>query len=250
MRAAARWWGAADVIEKPINREELMVALRRTLSARPRRILIVDDQPDDRDLLSSYLEDEGAEIRTASDGREALRMLEAYTPDLVLLDLLMPNLDGIAVIKRLNEMEPYRSIPIVVVTAKDLTAGGGRGTRQVCPGRAPEGARGSRRGSEKCFRRSFSRAEASSSTSFGPWGHWAGIMATITASLPAFSLASPCVRRYCGSALPCSDSSPRDPPPRRGIPRRRPRPRAAFGGHGRGWPGRFPAIARDPWRSG
>lgn len=44
------------------------------------------------------------------------------TPDLVLLDLLMPNLDGIAVIKKLNEREPYRSIPIIVVTAKDLTA--------------------------------------------------------------------------------------------------------------------------------
>jgi PAS domain S-box-containing protein len=114
--------GAADVIEKPIDRDELIAALRRTLSELPRRILIVDDAPDARDLLSSYLENEGAEIRTASDGLEALRVLESYTPDLVLLDLLMPNLDGIAVIKKLNEREPYRSIPVIVVTDKDLTA--------------------------------------------------------------------------------------------------------------------------------
>jgi PAS domain S-box-containing protein len=113
--------GAAEVIEKPIDRAELIAALRRTLGLVPRRILIVDDKLDSRDLLTNYLSDEGAEIRTAQDGLEALDLLDGYTPDIVLLDLLMPNLDGIELIKKLNEREAYRSIPIVVVTAKDLT---------------------------------------------------------------------------------------------------------------------------------
>jgi len=114
--------GAANVIEKSISRDDLIAALRLTLGKKPRRILIVDDAPDDRDLLCSYLEDEGADIRTARDGVEALRIIEEFIPDIVLLDLIMPNMDGIAVIRKLNEREPYRSIPIVVVTSKDLTA--------------------------------------------------------------------------------------------------------------------------------
>jgi PAS domain S-box-containing protein len=113
--------GAAEVVEKPIDRQALIAALRRTLGKEPRRILIVDDEPDARDLLSSYLEDEGAEIRTARDGVEALRLLEDYIPDIVLVDLLMPNMDGVQLIARLNEKEPYRSIPIIVVTSKRLT---------------------------------------------------------------------------------------------------------------------------------
>jgi CheY-like chemotaxis protein len=113
--------GAAEVVEKPIDRQALIAALRRTLGKEPRRILIVDDEPDARDLLSSYLEDEGAEIRTARDGVEALRLLEDYIPDIVLVDLLMPNMDGVQLIARLNEKEPYRSIPIIVVTSKKLT---------------------------------------------------------------------------------------------------------------------------------
>ncbi len=85
----------------------------------PEKILIVDDDPDMRDALTIILESQDYEIVTAQDGLEALATLKAEKPDLMLLDLLMPKMDGFAVLKELQDerWDKYRNIPIVVLSS-------------------------------------------------------------------------------------------------------------------------------------
>jgi two-component system, OmpR family, response regulator ResD len=78
-------------------------------------ILIVDDEPMVRDVLTRYLEQEGFTVRTAEDGPEALELAASAAPDLVVLDLMLPGLDGLEVLRRLRERGP---IPVVLLTAK------------------------------------------------------------------------------------------------------------------------------------
>ena len=84
------------------------------------RILAVDDVPDNLEILRVRLESEGYEVVTAIDGEEALAKARELTPDLVLLDILMPKVDGIAVLKRLKQDQELeqRFTPIILVTAK------------------------------------------------------------------------------------------------------------------------------------
>ena len=84
-------------------------------TAKKPRILIVEDDENQRALYQEELADEGYEILTASDGREALRMAEEEKPDLVVTDVNMPVMDGLDMISRLIEVD--RSIPIVIHTA-------------------------------------------------------------------------------------------------------------------------------------
>jgi len=78
------------------------------------RVLVVDDDPDIRDLLCAVLEDDGWEARPAANGKVALGVLEHWKPDLVVLDLMMPVMDGWTFADRLHERW---SIPIVVLSA-------------------------------------------------------------------------------------------------------------------------------------
>ena len=79
------------------------------------RILVADDEKDIRSVLALYLEDAGYEVIEAADGAEALRVLETQAVDLCLLDIMMPELDGYQVLKRLRETD---DIPVIVVSAK------------------------------------------------------------------------------------------------------------------------------------
>jgi CheY-like chemotaxis protein len=81
----------------------------------------VDDNADARRLLSAYLRDDGFETCEAADGAEALRRLESFAADLVLLDLLMPGMDGLSFLDALRRDARHLRLPVVVVTAKDLT---------------------------------------------------------------------------------------------------------------------------------
>ncbi|RJP30220.1 MAG: response regulator [Actinobacteria bacterium] len=84
-----------------------------------KRILLADDDPDVVEVVSMLLEDEGYEIITAKDGGEALEKIEAESPDLVILDLLMPRVDGFAVINTLHEprFERWAGTPLIVLTS-------------------------------------------------------------------------------------------------------------------------------------
>jgi DNA-binding response OmpR family regulator len=82
----------------------------------PRRILLVDDDPSLLVVLSEQLRDDGYEVATARDGAEALRRLEAGWPDLILLDLMMPRVDGLALARRIKA---EADLPIIVLSAID-----------------------------------------------------------------------------------------------------------------------------------
>jgi class 3 adenylate cyclase len=93
----------------------------------PPLILVVDDVPDNVDILQMRLESQGYEVMTAADGIEALEKIRALPPDLVLLDVMMPKLDGIETVKRFKADASLPFIPVILVTAKadasDVIAG-------------------------------------------------------------------------------------------------------------------------------
>jgi CheY-like chemotaxis protein len=112
--------GAAAYIVKPFERAQLVDTLERVAPC-GRRLLVVDDDPDVPDLVRQLLEGTGFAIEAAEDGLAALRALALHRPDAILLDLLMPQMDGFDVIRRLRADAERRDIPVIVLTAKVLT---------------------------------------------------------------------------------------------------------------------------------
>jgi class 3 adenylate cyclase len=84
----------------------------------PNKILIVDDEPFNLDLLEQELADQGYVMERAIDGAEALEKVPVFQPDLILLDYMMPKMNGLEVLKRLRENESHKSIPVIFLTAK------------------------------------------------------------------------------------------------------------------------------------
>jgi PAS domain S-box-containing protein len=114
--------GAADYITKPVDRGRLADILKRY--RRPdaqHAVLVVDDEPDTRELMRRSLEKAGWTVAEADNGRTALECLAQTRPALILLDLMMPEMDGFELLAELRQNPEWRSIPVVVVTAKDLT---------------------------------------------------------------------------------------------------------------------------------
>ncbi len=114
--------GAAGYITKPIDREHLYEVLRRVRSTPGRKnVLIVEDDADARKLMRRLFEKEGWTVAEAENGSVALAAIESSPPSLVLLDLMMPVMDGFEFIQQLRSRSTGRDIPVVVHTAKDLT---------------------------------------------------------------------------------------------------------------------------------
>ena len=84
----------------------------------PNKILIVDDEPFNLDLLEQELTDQGYVIERANDGAEALQKVPSFLPDLILLDYMMPKMNGIEVVKQLKQDERYKGIQVILLTAK------------------------------------------------------------------------------------------------------------------------------------
>jgi CheY-like chemotaxis protein len=111
---------------KPLHREDFFRRLRAVQpelfgGGRPIKVLVVDDDPASRRWIGGLLSGEGVHVTEAANGREALEVLRSNLPDLVVLDLLMPEMDGFAVVEAIRGEPAWDRLPIIVTTAKDLT---------------------------------------------------------------------------------------------------------------------------------
>jgi len=115
--------GAAGYLTKPIDRERLVAILSDLrAAAAPGNILVVDDDEEQRQFVREILGARGWTVREAANGRLGLDAIAAELPDVILLDLMMPEMDGFEVVAALRANAAWRAIPVVVVTALDLTA--------------------------------------------------------------------------------------------------------------------------------
>ncbi len=119
--------GAVDYFVKPVRREALLARLATytfTTKVKERnvRVLVIDDELVARDLVANALRPEGFEVVTAASGREGLALARERQPDLVICDLIMPEMDGFEVVNRLAESDMPKDVPILILTGQDLTA--------------------------------------------------------------------------------------------------------------------------------
>jgi PAS domain S-box-containing protein len=115
--------GASDYVIKPINKGQLLSILEKyRLSDSTNVVLVVEDESEMRRRLRTTLSDEGWKVEEAENGRIALDVLSTVRPNLILLDLMMPEMDGFEFLAELRHDQSYRGIPVVVVTGADLTA--------------------------------------------------------------------------------------------------------------------------------
>ena len=111
---------------KPLHREDFFRRLRTVQpdlfgGGRALRVLVVDDDPAARRWIGGLLTGEGVHVAEAANGRDALEALRSSPPDLVVLDLLMPEMDGFALVEAIRNEPAWDGLPIIVTTAKDLT---------------------------------------------------------------------------------------------------------------------------------
>ena len=114
--------GAADYFTKPIDFQRLHLALKNYRQpANPQTVLVVEDDPNMRDMMRRTLEKDGWQVAEAPNGKVALQQLAAVSPALILLDLMMPEMDGFEFMDELRQRKDAHPIPVFVITAKDLT---------------------------------------------------------------------------------------------------------------------------------
>src|SRR5262249_43092377 len=115
--------GAVGYLTKPIDREKLvdLIAKYRVPSG-PTRILVVEDDVTQRELIRSWLEPHNWSVIEAENGRVAIDRLGERIADVILLDLMMPEMDGFELVAEMQKHPACRKIPVIVVTARDLTA--------------------------------------------------------------------------------------------------------------------------------
>ena len=117
--------GFDGYLSKPVNVADLVATVARycegwhSMSDAQARILVVDDVPENVRLLEAVLQAHGYDVVTATDGQAALDLASSAKPDLVLLDVMMPPPDGLAVCKRLREMEETAILPVIMLTASE-----------------------------------------------------------------------------------------------------------------------------------
>jgi CheY-like chemotaxis protein len=117
-----RLLGAVDLLSKPVDREDLLRVLWRNLvRRRSGRVLVVEDDDDLRTVVVEHLESAGLQVRAVSNGEAALAAVNEEAPDAVILDLMMPVMDGMTFLRRLRENPYHTGLPVVVLTAKELT---------------------------------------------------------------------------------------------------------------------------------
>jgi PAS domain S-box-containing protein len=115
--------GATDYLHKPVEWGQLKSAMERFKpSEHDGPVLVIDDDADARERMTTLLAREGWRVTSAEHGRAGLEAMAARMPSLILLDLMMPEMDGFAFLRALRARREWRDIPVVVLTAKDVTA--------------------------------------------------------------------------------------------------------------------------------
>ncbi len=115
--------GAADYLIKPINRQQLVTVLDKyhINSQAEHHLMIVEDDQNTQEMIETLLKKAGLQSTIAKNGRIALEKMVEKQPDLILLDLMMPEMDGFEFAAHLREHEQWCKIPVIVLTAKTLT---------------------------------------------------------------------------------------------------------------------------------
>jgi CheY-like chemotaxis protein len=114
--------GASEYLVKPVDRDKLTGLLRNIVGARDSRVLVVDDDDMGRKAVRAALQQDGWNVTEAENGRRALDELAKDLPSAIVLDLMMPEMDGFTFLDEVRRKPEWRAIPVVVITAKDLTA--------------------------------------------------------------------------------------------------------------------------------
>ncbi len=114
--------GAAGYVPKPVNNKTLLDEIGRlTGSKTGSRLLIADDDLGILEFLKDYLGNNGFDVETANNGKTVMKMIAASPPQLLILDLLMPDMDGFSILEQLRKNPDTQDLPVIILTAKDLT---------------------------------------------------------------------------------------------------------------------------------
>ena len=114
--------GASEFLTKPVQRERLVTVMNKYIPNRLNQtVLVIEDDAATNELMTRMLQKEGYTVDQAVNGRIALECMKRQSPDLILLDLMMPEMDGFQFVEEVRKQEVWCSIPIVVLTAKSIT---------------------------------------------------------------------------------------------------------------------------------
>ena len=113
--------GVALFLKKPVERADLNRAIARVSAPESKRVLVVDDDPDALDLVVAMLDGNGYDIETAKTGPDAIEEVNRSKPDAMILDIMLPEMDGFEVVHRLSLNPNLASIPVIMMTARDLS---------------------------------------------------------------------------------------------------------------------------------
>jgi DNA-binding response OmpR family regulator len=114
--------GASEFLTKPIDQKDLLSTIGKHIRDKsPARILIVEDDPATRKIIRHAIDEQKWVVVEAENGRIALEKLDDASPDLIILDLMMPEVDGFEFLDEMKKNPRWMSVPVIVVTAKTLT---------------------------------------------------------------------------------------------------------------------------------
>ena len=113
--------GALDYLPKPADSGLVLKLVSKAVKTKDKHILVIDDDGDYRAVLKGVLHQAGFRVEEAGTGKEAIDKLRGARPALILLDLRMPDMDGFDLLRRLREVDEWKSIPVIILSGADLT---------------------------------------------------------------------------------------------------------------------------------
>ncbi|MCU6709617.1 response regulator [Paenibacillus sp. J5C_2022] len=114
--------GASEFITKPVDRAQLVATIDRYIPNRnAQRVLVIEDDATTNEMMAKLLQKEGYQVSQSYNGRNAIAYMQTEVPGLILLDLMMPEMDGFQFLAELRKRDAWRTIPVIVITAKTIT---------------------------------------------------------------------------------------------------------------------------------